>query len=73
MLERLRASARRLGAFPRMGRMLPGFERDALRELIVDDYRLVYELSGDVVAIATVLHGSQDVDARLHELWPDLS
>jgi toxin ParE1/3/4 len=56
-----------------MGRMVPVFERDSLRELIVDQYRIIYELRGeDSVAIATVLHSSQDVAMRLHELRRDL-
>jgi plasmid stabilization system protein ParE len=52
--------------------MLPGVERDFLRELIVERYRIIYELHAEDVAVATVLHGAQDIDARLHELWPDL-
>jgi len=62
LLEHLRASTQPLTEFPRMGRMVPGLERDSLREIIVDQYR----------AIATLLHAAQDVEARLHEMRLDL-
>lgn len=72
LLDRIRASTLPLTEFPRMGRMVPQFGRDSLREIIFDQYRIIYELRGDVVAVATVLHGVQDVEARLHEMRPDL-
>ncbi|HYM15054.1 MAG TPA: type II toxin-antitoxin system RelE/ParE family toxin [Dehalococcoidia bacterium] len=72
LLERIRASAQPLAEFPRMGRMVAGFGRDSLREIIVDQYRIIYELRRDIVAVATVLHGAQDVEARLHAMRPDL-
>lgn len=68
LLDRIRGSTQPLTGFPRIGRMVPGFDSDSLREIIVDQYRIIYELRGDVVAVATVLHGAQDVEARLHEM-----
>lgn len=50
-----------LEPFPRIGRMVPDFQDDALRELIVDDYRVVYRLVGAEAWILTVIHGSRDL------------
>lgn len=72
LLERLRASTNPLTQFPRMGRMIPAVEHDWLRELIVGKYRVIYELRGDVISIATVLHSAQEISERLHQLWPGL-
>jgi plasmid stabilization system protein ParE len=69
LLERLRAATRDLA---KLGRMVPGIERDFLRELIVERYRIIYEFRQEVVSVATILHGAQDISTRLHELWPDL-
>jgi addiction module RelE/StbE family toxin len=54
--------------FPRLGRMVPEFELDDLREVIVDDYRVVYELRGDTAWVVTVLHGAMDVPSRLRTI-----
>jgi toxin ParE1/3/4 len=51
-----------LEAFPRFGRRVPEFQHDAIRELIVGDYRLIYRLvSDEEVWILTVMHGSRDL------------
>jgi plasmid stabilization system protein ParE len=49
----------RLGLFPRSGRMVPEFERDDLRELIVRPYRMIYGISGDQIEILHVVHGAR--------------
>lgn len=55
-----------------MGRMVPGLKRDFLREIIVDQYPIIYEVREDVVAVAAALHSAQDVEARPHEMRPEL-
>ncbi|MHB8375599.1 MAG: type II toxin-antitoxin system RelE/ParE family toxin [Dehalococcoidia bacterium] len=70
--DTLRAAAQRLSQFPRMGRVVPEFERDSLREIVVERYRVIYELRDDVVAVVTVLHSATDVETRLRQLRPDL-
>lgn len=62
------AATRRLETFPRIGRVVPEFERATLREVIFRHYRIPYSLSDDMVFVITVLHASMDVAARLREL-----
>jgi toxin ParE1/3/4 len=58
---------RRLAQFPLSGRVVPEKQDIALRELLVRNYRVIYEVrSGDVVVILMVWHGAR----RLPEL-PD--
>jgi plasmid stabilization system protein ParE len=59
--ERLLAAAERLGAFPSIGRIAPGLESAGLREVIVDDYRVLYRVRDDIVGIAAVVHGARDL------------
>jgi plasmid stabilization system protein ParE len=47
-----------------MGRRVPEAAPRELRELLVDSYRVIYQVAGEQVQILTVIHGSRDV-ARL--------
>ncbi len=48
----------RLAAFPRLGRVVPEIDRDDIREVIVQSYRVIYRLLPDEVEILTVHHGA---------------
>lgn len=50
-----------LAEFPRMGRVVPEFRRDDLRELIYGSYRIVYLLRDDEVFVVRVVHGARDI------------
>jgi plasmid stabilization system protein ParE len=45
--------------------VVPDYQHEAIRELIVGDYRLIYRLVGDEVRILTVMHGSRDLMLHL--------
>lgn len=53
--------------FPRMGRVVPEFQLDHLREIIFENYRIVYVIDGDTISVVSVLHASMDVAARLRD------
>lgn len=46
---------------PRIGRIVPEFSRDDLREVIFRNYRIVYLLQDDRIFILRVVHGSRDL------------
>lgn len=50
----------RLEAFPKLGRIVPRFNRGDVRELILGSHKLVYRLVGDAVEILAVLYGAQE-------------
>jgi addiction module RelE/StbE family toxin len=56
---RLLGSVVRLRDFPDSGRMVPEFQTESLRELIVGSYRVVYRLRGDNIEIIRVRHGAR--------------
>lgn len=51
-------SIERLKVFPYMGRVVPEYSNPDIRELIYQNYRIVYKISNNVVYIALVIHGS---------------
>lgn len=54
-------ATQRLKEFPESGRMIPEAEDKALREIIVQGYRVMYRLETDHVLILAVMHGSRDL------------
>ena len=65
MAGRLVAAAERLGRHPRLGRVVPEYDDETIRELIVGSYRLVYRVRGTRVGIVAVVRASRDL---LHKL-----
>ena len=58
-VQRVFAAADQPEMFPRMGRLVPNAKRDDIRALIVDNYRLLYVMEDEVVAILRVRYGAQ--------------
>ena len=44
--------------FPKSGRVVPEFDSESIRELIEGNYRIIYKISSDQVAIVRVHHSS---------------
>jgi toxin ParE1/3/4 len=47
---------------PKRGRVVPALGREEIRELRYGQYRLLYRLGSDVIAILTVRHGRRLLD-----------
>jgi plasmid stabilization system protein ParE len=56
-----------VASFPRMGRIVPEFGDEDLRELIVDNFRIVYETDGGTLRVLSVYHAAMDVASRLRD------
>ena len=50
-----------LEMFPRMGRIVPEFEREDLRELLYKSYRIIYQFDHEAAIILRIVHGSRDL------------
>ena len=69
-VDRVVESAETLLKTPKIGRMVPEFNRPDLRELIFRGYRIVYLLQNDKAFILRVVHGSRDLLALVRrEPW----
>jgi plasmid stabilization system protein ParE len=58
-INKLFETAKKAAAFPQIGRKVPEFDRDDIRELIYRNYRIIYHLQDDVITILTVIHGTR--------------
>ncbi|OIP37219.1 hypothetical protein AUJ95_08500 [Candidatus Desantisbacteria bacterium CG2_30_40_21] len=52
--------------FPLMGRVVPEYDDNSdIRELIHQNYRIVYKVSKNVIYIVLVIHGSKELPANI--------
>jgi len=52
-------AGRSLGEHAHRGQVVPEFQDQDLRELLVRPYRLIYRIDGGVVLVLAVIHGAQ--------------
>jgi len=45
--------------FPYVGRMVPEYQKDDLRERIFQNYRIVYRIKPEVIEIVAVVHSAR--------------
>ena len=50
-----------LSTFPRMGHVVPEFDRPDLRQISVRPYRLIYQVRSDDVLVVALVHGARDL------------
>jgi addiction module RelE/StbE family toxin len=61
-IERLLDAAERLVDFPESGRQVPEMSSENVRELVVQGYRIIYQIeTGSRVVMLTVVHGRRDL------------
>jgi plasmid stabilization system protein ParE len=48
-----------------MGRIVPEFDDHNLREVFAYTYRIIYEIDGDSVTIAAVVHGNRMLELAI--------
>jgi addiction module RelE/StbE family toxin len=71
VVEKLLATARGLGDFPRMGRIVPEFGQDDLRERVVYSYRLIYRIDRERVLVVAVIHGRRLLEGLSQRIAAD--
>lgn len=59
--ERIYEAAGKLDLGPRAGWMVPEFNLDHFREVLMRPYRIIYEIRGEGCYIVAVIHGSRDL------------
>ena len=60
---------RKLREFPLIGRTVPEAERADVRELIYQNYRIVYLVESERVFVLGVIHGSRDMTRSANQPW----
>jgi plasmid stabilization system protein ParE len=68
-VARIIEAAETLPNQPRMGRAVPEAEDDAIRELLFQNYRIIYRTEPDRIVILTVIHGGRDLSRLEPTPW----
>ncbi len=69
-IDKLIVSVEKIGMHPRLGRIVPEFERDDLREIFFHKYRIVYTIKNDTITIVAIVHGTMDITKKQkRESW----
>jgi len=58
-----------LPSHPRIGRVVPEADDDTIRELLFQNYRIMYRAEPECILILTVLHGSRDLTRFEPKPW----
>ena len=53
-----------LGSLPTRGRIVPEFNQENLRELLIDNYRLVYRIKKSSIEVITVFEGHRKIRTK---------
>ncbi len=64
-IQRVLTAVDLLVDFPRMGRRVPEMDDDAVREVIVQRYRVIYRVRGEAIHIGAIVHGARDLPRAL--------
>ena len=56
-IQKIRTESEKIVTMPYMGRVVPEFGEDSIREIIFRGYRIVYRIVDDKVYILTVFEG----------------
>ena len=53
---------RLLAEYPLIGRIVPEFEDEAIREIFAYSYRIIYKVSDNEIVPAAIVHGKRIID-----------
>jgi addiction module RelE/StbE family toxin len=64
-VERIFQAPERLIQFPKLGRIVPEKNDEAIREIFVFQYRMIYEIAESEIHILTVVHGKRIIEEMI--------
>ena|SRR5256885_1951417 len=68
--DRIIKAVERLNEFPESGRPVPEARSSVIRELLVQEYRVIYQLElPERVVILAVVHGRRDLTRKETQPW----
>ena len=60
-VDRLTRRSEQVALFPRSGRIVPEYQRPAIREVIERPYRIIYRIKPDQIDVLAVFHSAQEL------------
>lgn len=69
-IERIIEAVERLEFFPEMGRRVPeAAEEENVRELLFQNYRIMYRPESQRILILTIIHAARDISQKEPKPW----
>jgi toxin ParE1/3/4 len=69
-VSRIIEAMEKLLSFPEMGRKVPESQnKDHVREVLFQNYRIIYRVASNQIQIITVLHGARDLRRMKPKPW----
>jgi len=69
-IQKIFISIEKLEAFPRIGRIVPEYKIENIREIIYKDYRIIYKIDDtkNIIYIVAIIHGSRDLENNIKNM-----
>ena len=64
-VERVFVAVEKITGFPYVGREVPEYKVENVREVLYYNYRIIYEIKDNEIIILTIVHGARDLN-NLH-------
>ncbi|SNS05495.1 Plasmid stabilization system protein ParE [Anaerovirgula multivorans] len=61
VVERIFDAVEKLSSFPNIGREVPETSSSNIKEIIFNNYRIIYKLDGEIILILAIIHGARDL------------
>jgi plasmid stabilization system protein ParE len=68
-VEKILKSVETLNSHPHLGRKVPEADREDIRELLFQNYRIIYHIRAEQIYVVTVIHGSRDLAGQEQKPW----
>jgi plasmid stabilization system protein ParE len=68
-IGRIIEAVERLVYFPEMGRKVPEAEEENIRELLFQNYRIMYRTETQSILVLTVIHAARDISLKKPKPW----
>ena len=68
-VERIILAVEQVADHPRVGRIVPEKNDENVRELLYQNYRIIYRVKSDQIELLTIIHGARDLTALKPAPW----
>ena len=68
-VQRIINAVERLSNFPKLGRIVPEADQEIIREILYQNYRIIYRFKTELIEILTVIHGNRDLGLLKQAPW----
>ena len=67
--DRIISSVEHLSVLPETGRKVPEADDNNIREIVIQPYRIIYQLQSDSINIITIIHPARDLSNPKLKKW----